>query len=203
MPVVLGLDVNNWESESCSVESHSLQPYGLYSPWHSPGQNPEVGNCSLLQGIFPTQGLNSGLPHCRGILHQLRHQGSPRILEWVVYPFSSGSSWPRNQNRVSLQADSLLAELVEKPQQLGRKDTKWGRAGQTIRTGHGIKDWFKIGKGLHQCCLFSSCLFNLYAEYIIRNARLDEAQAGIKIARRNIISNLKLLNISNLKLWFC
>ena len=65
-------------------------------------------------------------------------------------------------------------------------------AGQeaTVRTGHGTTDWFKIGKGVHQGCILSPCLFNLYAEYIMRNARLDEAQAGIKIARRNI-NNLR------------
>ena len=56
---------------------------------------------SLLQGIFPAQGSNPGLLHCRQILYQLSHQGSLRILEWVAYPFSSGSSLPRNQTRVS------------------------------------------------------------------------------------------------------
>ena len=61
-------------------------------------------------------------------------------------------------------------------------------AGQeaTVRTGHGIIDWFQIGKGVRQGCILSPCFFNLYAEYIIRNAGLDEAQAGIKISRRNI-----------------
>ena len=56
-------------------------------------------------------------------------------------------------------------------------------AGQeaTVRTGHGTTDWFQIGKGVHQGCILSSCLFNLYAEYIIRNAGLEEAQAGIKM----------------------
>ena len=65
-------------------------------------------------------------------------------------------------------------------------------AGQeaTVRTGHGTTDWFQIGEGVHQGCILSPCLFNLYAEYIIRNAGLDEAQAGIKIARRNI-NNLR------------
>ena len=60
-------------------------------------------------------------------------------------------------------------------------------AGQeaTVRTGHGTMDWFQIGKGVHQGCILSHCLFNLYAEYIMRNAGLDEAQAGIKIAGRN------------------
>ena len=79
----------------------SLRPHGLYSPWNSPGQNTGVGSLSLLQGIFPTQGSNPGLPHYRWILYQLSHQGSPRILEWVAYPFSSRSSQPRNRTGVS------------------------------------------------------------------------------------------------------
>ena len=65
-------------------------------------------------------------------------------------------------------------------------------AGQeaTVRTGHGTTDWFQIGKGVRQGCILSCCLFNLYAEYIMRNDGLDEAQAGIKIARRRI-NNLR------------
>ena len=65
-------------------------------------------------------------------------------------------------------------------------------AGQeaTVRTGHGATDWFQIGKGVCQGCILSPCLFNFYAEYIMRNAGLDEAQAGIKITRRNI-NNLR------------
>ena len=65
-------------------------------------------------------------------------------------------------------------------------------AGQeaTVRTGHGTTDWFQIGKGVHQGCILSLCLFNLCAEYIMRNAGLEEARAGIKIARRNS-NNLK------------
>ena len=68
-------------------------------------------------------------------------------------------------------------------------------AGQeaTVRTGHGTTDWFQVGKGVRQGCILSPCLFNLYVEYIIRNARLDEAQAGIKISWRNI-SNLRYAN---------
>ena len=60
----------------------------------------------------------------------------------------------------------------------------------TVRTGHGTTDWFQIGKGVCQGCILSSCLFNLHAEYIMRNTGLEEAQAGIKIARRNI-NNLR------------
>ena len=84
-----------------SVVSDSLQSHGLYNPWNSLGQNTGVGSLSLLQGIFPTPGPNPGLPHCRRILYQLSHKRSPRILEWVAYPFSSGSSQLRNQTGVS------------------------------------------------------------------------------------------------------
>ena len=96
--------------------SNSLRPHGLYSPWNSPGQNTGVGSLSLPQGIFPTQGSNPSLPHCRWILYQLSHKGSPRILEWVAYPFSRGSSPPRNQTgSPALQVDSLPTELSGKP----------------------------------------------------------------------------------------
>ena len=91
-------------SESHSVMSVSLWPHGRYSPWNSPGQNTGVGSLFLLQGIFPTQGSNWGLSHCRQILYQLSHQGSPdkvsgpqigctlfaNLWEVVVY-FISGS----------------------------------------------------------------------------------------------------------------
>ena len=72
-------------------------------------------------------------------------------------------------------------------------------AGQeaTVRTGHGTTDWFQIGKAVHQGCILSSCLFNLYAAYIIRNAGLEEAQAGIKITRRNI-NNCKYVDDTTL-----
>ena len=62
----------------------------------------------------------------------------------------------------------------------------YGGQEETVRTGHGTTDWFQIGKGVRQGCILSRCLFNLRAEYIIRNAELEEAQAGIKIVRRNI-----------------
>ena len=81
--------------------SDSLRPLGLYSPWNSPGQKTGVSSLSLPQGLFPTQGSNPDLPHCRRILYQLTLKGSPRILEWVAYRFSSRSSQPRNQTGVS------------------------------------------------------------------------------------------------------
>ena len=71
------------------------------TPWNSPGQNTAVGSYSLLQGIYPNQGSNSGLLHCRQILYQLSHQGSPRIPKWAAYPFSRGSPQPRKWTKVS------------------------------------------------------------------------------------------------------
>ena len=95
----------------------TLRPHRLYSPWNSPGQNTGEGSLFLLQGIFPTQGLNPGLPHCRWSLYQLSHQGSPRILGWVVYPTPSPADCPDLGIKLgssALQADSLLTELSGK-----------------------------------------------------------------------------------------
>ena len=78
----------------------TLWPHGLYSSWNSPGQNTGVGSLSLLQGIFPTQGMNAGLLHCRQILYQLSHKGSPWILEWVAQP--------RNRTGLSCIAGGLF-----------------------------------------------------------------------------------------------
>ena len=100
----LGSKLSKW-SESHSVVSDSLLPHGIYSTCNSLGQNTGVGSLSLLQEVSPTQGLNPGLPHCRWILYQLGHRGSPRILEWVAY---RGSSWPRNWTRVSCAAGGFF-----------------------------------------------------------------------------------------------
>ena len=72
------------------------------------GKNTGMGCQALLQGIFPTQGSNPGLPHCRRILYHLSHQESPRILEWVTILFTRGSSRPRNQTRISFIADGFF-----------------------------------------------------------------------------------------------
>ena len=89
------------ESESHSVVSSSLRPHEPHSPWNSPGQNTGVCSISLLQEIFPIWRSIPGLLHCRWILCQLSHKGSPRILEWVADLFSSISSWPKNRTGVS------------------------------------------------------------------------------------------------------
>ena len=80
-------------SESRSVLSDSLRPHGLYSPQNSPGQNTGVDSCSLLQGIFPTQGLNPGLPHCRQILYQLSQKGSTIISESKLNKYNQIYLW--------------------------------------------------------------------------------------------------------------
>ena len=101
------------------------------SPWNSPGQNTGEGSLSFLQGIFPTQGLKPGFPHCRCVLYQLSHKGSPRILEWVTYPFSRGSSQPRNRTGVSCMAgrfftNNLGLSLIKTEQSPSSKDAGIG-----------------------------------------------------------------------------
>ena len=100
------------ESESHSVMSDSLRTHEPYSPWNSPGQNTGACSLTLLQRIFPTQGLNPGLPHCRWILYQLSHWGGPRILEWVAYPFPVDLPDPGLESGSPvLQTASLPTEL--------------------------------------------------------------------------------------------
>ena len=102
--------------------SSCLRTHGLYSPWNSPDQI-GVGSLSLLQGIVPTQVLNPGLPHCRRFLYQLKHKGSPRILEWVAYLFSRGSSRPRNWTGVSFTAGWFFTYWAIRE----AKIAKWGK----------------------------------------------------------------------------
>ena len=136
----------NLRSESHSVVFDSLWPQGFYSPWNSLGQNTGVGSHSLLQGIFTTQGSNPGLPLCGQILYQLSHQGSPRILEWVAFPFFRGSSWPRNQTEVSCLA--------------GRFFTSWAtREAQNMRTSCLFPSWSNNPDLAPLCLSFCFCLF--------------------------------------------
>ena len=97
------------ESESHLVVSDSFQSHGLLhgSPWILQARILECVAIPFSQGIFPTQRSNPGLLHCRQILCQLNHQGSPRILEWVAYPFWSRSSQPKNRTGVSCIADGF------------------------------------------------------------------------------------------------
>ena len=109
-----------------------------------------------------------------------------RILEWVTIPFSRRSSQPRDQTWVSCIADRFFTIWATR-EALFLMTEKYSTP---VRTRHGTTDWFHVGKGAHQGCILSPCLFNLYAEYIMQNVRLNEAQAGIKTVRSNI-SNLR------------
>ena len=107
-PLNCTLRYSSHESESHLVGSISLRPHRLYSPWNSPAKNTGVGSLSLLQGIFPTQGSNPGLQHCRQILYQLSHKGSPRRLEWIAFPSPVDLPDPGIEpGSPALQADSL------------------------------------------------------------------------------------------------
>ena len=115
----------NQKKVKAKVVIDSLGPQGLYSPWNSPGQNTGVGTLSLLQGIFSTQISNPGLPHYRQISYQLSHKGSPRIQEWVAYPFSSTSDWPRNLTWVSCIAGRFFTNWVTRKAQKSEKKVKY------------------------------------------------------------------------------
>ena len=111
---------------------------------------------------------------CRPSGSSLHGISQARILEWVTISLSGDLPDPGIEPKSpALQADSLPFELQGRP--------------------YGTTDWFQIGKGVHQGCILSHCLFNSYAEYLIRNASLDEAQAGIKTTGRNI-NNLRCVD---------
>ena len=96
-----------WKSLSCVQLCDPCD----FSPWNSPGQNTGVGSLYVLQRLFPTQGLNLGLPHCRWILYQLIHKGSPRILEWVAYPFLQRIFLTQELNQGLLHCRRILYQL--------------------------------------------------------------------------------------------
>ena len=132
--------------KSGSAVSYSLWPGGLYSPRSSPGQNTGAGSLCLLQGIFPTQGSNPGLPYCRRILYQLTHKGSPRILDWVAYPFSSRSFQPRNWTGFSCIASRLFTNwaIKEAPKEVGEGQYTWfgGRENTWNQAHHFAEDFY-------------------------------------------------------------
>ena len=96
---------------SNSLRPHGMWPARLLCPWDSPGRDTRVGCHALPQGIFPTQGSNPGLPHCRQILYHLSRQENPRILEWIAHPSSRGTSRPRDLNRGLLHCRRILYQL--------------------------------------------------------------------------------------------
>ena len=143
-------------NESDSVILTLCDPMDYTSPLNSPGQNTGMGSLSLLLGIFPMQGLNPGLPHCREVPNQLNHKGNPRVLEWVAYPFSRGFSQPRNRTGVSCIAGGFFTnwaireapcsakEIVNKTK---RQPTKWEKTFANEVTNKGLTS--KIYKKIH------------------------------------------------------
>ena len=103
--------------------SPALQADSLRAEPQGKRKNTGVGSLSLLQRIFPTQGSNLGLQHCRQILYELSHKGSPRILEWVAYPFSRGSSQPRDQTGVSCIAGQFFTNWAMREAQSSPEST--------------------------------------------------------------------------------
>ena len=120
------------ENQSISMEAgfqswktlKILTPETIYSSCNSPGQNTGAGSCSLLQRIFPAQGSNPGLLHCRQILYLLSLWESPRILEWVAYPFSRGSFPSRNRTRIFCIAGGFLTSWATREAPKSGKETK-------------------------------------------------------------------------------
>ena len=106
--IALYINMGKWKSLS---QVRLFRPHALYSPWNSPGQSTEVGNSSLLQGIFPTQDSNSDLPHRRQILYQLSHKQSPRILEWVAYHLLQQVFPTQESNQGLLHSRQILYQL--------------------------------------------------------------------------------------------
>ena len=187
-------------SSFCSpVDTHPQEPGSLRNPqrkafsycsWGSPGKNTEVVCHSLLQGptfcqTSPPWPGRLGWPHTAWL----------SFTEWdklVVRVIRLASClWLWFQSvcplRPSLRAYRLtwVSLTLDMGSLHGCSRNLYAGQETTVRTGHGITDWFQIGKGVCQGCILSPCLFNLYAEYVMRNAELEEAQAGIKTARRN------------------
>ena len=129
---------------------------------------------------------NSLIPRSCSSVHGILQA---RILEWIAFPYARGSSEPRDRtqgSRASCTGRKVPYCLDLIPESRGGNGMQprfwWSN---TLLMQRGTTDWFQIGKGVCQGCILSPCLFNLYAEYIMRNARLDKSQAGTKIARRN------------------
>ena len=109
-------------SEGHSVVSNSLWPYGIYSPWNSPGQNTGVGGLSLLQGIFPTQESNPGLPHCRWILYQLSHKWLLKVPKSFTKSKGCNMQWK----------DSICLHVIT-CQVFYLMGNRWGNSGNSVR----------------------------------------------------------------------
>ena len=145
------------QGESHSVVSDSLQPHGLYSPWNSPGQNIGVGSLSLLQGIFPPQQLNPGLPHCRLILYQLSptgsHKGHPQLRQKLAFVFPHQLIVGCRQ---SLEGDVTLGEAVSDARVVPR-----GNCCQRLRFPAAEEGKLLIQRKLGMCILITRVIYDV------------------------------------------
>ena len=119
------------ENESYSVVSDSWRPHGLYSPWNSPGQNTGVDRHSLPQGIFPTKRANPGLPHCRQILYQLSHQGSPILPQLKINLKRQKNKNPTNKLPTKSQTSPGLESCCSK-EDSRKAGLMWGADGEGV-----------------------------------------------------------------------
>ena len=183
------------------MRPHRRQPIRLHHPWDSPGKNTGAG-CHFLLQCMKVKSESEVAQSCPTLSDPM--ECSPpgfsvhgifqaRVLEWVAIAFSE-------KNIYFCFIDYAKAfdcvdhnKLWKILKEMGIPDhltcllrNLYAGEEATVRTGHETTDWFQIGKGVRQGCILSPCLFNLYAEYIIRNTRLVEAQAGMKISGRNI-----------------
>ena len=151
----------------------------------SPGKNTEVGCHVLLQGNFPTQGLNPGLLHFKKILCYLNHQGSPQILEWVAYPFSRGSSPPRNRTGVSCMAGGFFTNWAIRDAQACLESVKSeGRQGGVGNEGWEVEPrWRERGNG-RKCCIWE------------RSPEVGWSQLGHEQTQETWLSNFVSLFVS-------
>ena len=158
-------------SESRSVVSDSLQPHGLYRPWNSPGQNTGVGNLSPLQGIFPTQGLNPGLLHCRQILYQLSHKGSPSSLKapmiGLFIPLRREKKKKKqlvHRKKPLFVTHSVMADSATQWTELGRLFCPWDFPGMNTGMGcHSLLQWICLTQGSNWVFCIADRFFTTWA----------------------------------------
>ena len=187
---------------SDSVQPHRWQPTRLPCPWDSPGKNTGVG-CHFLLQCMKVKSENEVTQLCPTLSDPMDCSlwGSSilgismaRVLEWGAIAFSEKSIYFCFIDYIQAFDCVDLNKLWKILQEMGIPDhlacllrNLYTGQEATVRTGYGTTDCFQIGKGAHQGCILSPSLFKLYPEYIMWNGRLDEAQAGIKIAGRNIL----------------
>ena len=189
---------------TCSVATFQISPPCLWrmNPWGHVTPQPSEQSSHPTAQFTNTSTFSRGLPTIQRLRTKTPRNGLIYLSANICWIIENAREFQKNIyfcfNDYAEDFDCVENNKVwEILKEMGTPDhlsclLRNLYAGQeaTVRTGHGTTDWFQIGKGVHQGCILSPCLFNLYAEYIMRNTGLEEVQAGIKIARRNI-NNLR------------